>query len=192
MRFMCKKIRPKTINWAGKSGFWVVGRNITCTSYLFIYIEVIAGKDIDRFSMPRRMSTPRINVIRCTEFLEFCIDRSIGISPYVSGFTRHGVSRRSHFGFHTMCTRAAGLGIMAANLEISYVRKCWSKEYLSYGPARSCVAFTFFVWLSGWTSTYLQWNASVWAVCHGSDCIVRPNHFTLTEILDACCDRGSN
>ena len=35
-------------------------------------------------------------------FSEFRIDHSIEISPYVTGFTRHGISRPSHLGFQIL------------------------------------------------------------------------------------------
>ena len=63
--------------------------------YLLIDNDLGDGEDIDRFVMPQGMLTPRIRVIGCTEILEFCMDRGIETSPYVTGFTRHAVSRRN-------------------------------------------------------------------------------------------------
>ena len=93
---------------------------IICTSYILKDNELGDGEDIDRFVMPQGMFTPRISVIRCAEYSEFCMDRSIETSPYVTGFTRHGILNEiiSDSKNSNICKRTAGSGTMGLNLEL--------------------------------------------------------------------------
>ena len=104
---------------------------IGCTSYLLIDNELGEREDIDRFAMPQGMFTPRISVIRCTDFSEFCIDRSIDISPQVTGFTRHGISRRNHLGFqkfqHVCMCKQTRCGLRNHDVKVGVT--IWSNEW---------------------------------------------------------------
>ena len=68
---------------------------ILCTSYN----ELGNGKDIDRFDMPQGIFTPRISVIRCAFFFGLSYRFRIGTFLCVTGFTRHGFSRRNQLAF---------------------------------------------------------------------------------------------
>ena len=128
---------------------------ITRTSYLLIDNGLGAGEDIDRFSMPHGICTPRIRDIRVAEFSEYGIDHSIEISPYVAGFTRLGISRRNHLGFQTFQQVQTCCGLR--NDDAKFGDKIWSNECKNAdlmnicfmaGPARSCLAFT--LQIGGW------------------------------------------
>ena len=105
----------------GRSSYYLnFESGIVCTSYLLIDNELGDGEGIDRFVMPQGMFTPRISVIRCAEYSEFCMDRSIETSPYVTGFTRHGILNEiiSDSKNYNVCKRATRSGTMVPNLEL--------------------------------------------------------------------------
>ena len=88
MRITCESIRQKHDNLGceikivgGSSLYLNFVSRIICASYLLIDSYLGEGGDIDRVTLPQGKCTPRISVTRCTKFSEFCVDRSIEISP---------------------------------------------------------------------------------------------------------------
>ena len=100
MGITCKpKSDEKTISWTWISGFGslIVISQLRLTDH--VCVPNITGRRGGNRSFCHAsivMFTPKICVIRCTGVSEFCVDRSIEISLYVTGFTRHGIYRRSH------------------------------------------------------------------------------------------------
>ena len=71
--------------------------------------------------MPHGMSTPRINVIRCTEVSEFCIDRSVKFFSVGDGILLDTALLDeiiSDSNNSNICKRAAVSGTMVLNVEL--------------------------------------------------------------------------
>ena len=89
MRITFNNKGKNTLIWAVKITFRVAHHYISTfiadhmhtPVYLLIVNYLGEVGDIDRVTLPQGTFTPRISVTRCTIFSEFCIERSIEVSP---------------------------------------------------------------------------------------------------------------